>query len=76
MNQVALQQKQTQTNSGGMTEMYLESGTYVKSFYSVMYQPSSVKVGVLRDRDRSRLHHRVSWKHTVPKIVSESWKKI
>ena len=41
---VQLGQKQTQKNSGGMTELYLDSGTYVKSFYSVMYAPSCVKI--------------------------------
>lgn len=41
---VQLGQKQTQKNSGGMTELYLDSGTYVKSFYSVMYSPSCVKI--------------------------------
>lgn len=70
-NQLTLEQTQTQSNAGGMTEMYVESGTYVKSFYSVMYQPSSVKVGLLQDRS-SRLHHKVAWKYTVPKILRES----
>lgn len=73
-NQISLEQTQTQSNAGGMTEMYLESGTYVKSFYSVMYHPSSVTIGLLRDRSQ-RLHHKISWKHTVPKILSESFKK-
>lgn len=72
---VALQQKQTQTNAGGMTEMYLASGTYVKTFYSVMYQPSSVKVSILNGTAVSRIHHRVSWKNTVPVILSEDFKK-
>lgn len=40
-NQVSLSQVSTQSSSGGMTELYLDSGTYVKSFYSVMYHPSS-----------------------------------
>jgi len=73
-NQIRLQQLQTQSNSGGMTEMYLDSGTYVKSFYSVMYQPSSVKVKIMHSKN-SRLHHSVSWKHTVPLILRESIKK-
>ena len=30
-------QKQTQSNAGGMTDLYLDSGTYVKTFYSIMY---------------------------------------
>lgn len=44
---VQLGQKQTQKNSGGMTELYLDSGTYVKSFYSVMYAPSCVKISLM-----------------------------
>jgi hypothetical protein len=72
---VSLQQKQTQSNKGGMTELYLDSGTYVKSIYSVIYQPSSVCVGVLKDRKSSRLHHRVSWRHTVPQLLDEKYKR-
>jgi hypothetical protein len=73
-NQLTLEQTQTQSNPGGMSEMYLESGTYLKSFYTVMYQPSSVKVGLLQDRT-SRLHHKVDWKYTVPKILREELRK-
>jgi len=71
---VALQQKQTQTNPGGLTDIYLDSGTYVKSFYSVMYQPSSIKISVLGS-NHSRIHHKVHWRYTVPCIVSESARK-
>jgi len=45
-------QMESQRQSGGMTEMYLDSGTYVKSFYSVMYAPSCVKVSMLTDWQR------------------------
>lgn len=72
---VSLQQKQTQSNSGGMTDLYLDSGTYIKSIYTVIYQPSSVKVAVLQDRKATRLHHRVNWNCTVPKIIEENYKK-
>ena len=44
---MALNQKQTQKNKGGMTDIYMSQGTYVKSFYTVMMMPSSVKVGVM-----------------------------
>ncbi len=74
INQIALEQVQTQSNAGGMTDLYLESGTYVKSFYSVLFQPASVKVAILKDRDNARLHHRVSWRHQTPKILRESVK--
>jgi hypothetical protein len=75
VNQLTLEQMQTQSNSGGMTELYLDSGTYVKSFYSVMYMPSAVKVRVMQSKN-SRLHHSVSWINTVPKILSDSHKKL
>lgn len=74
-NQVNLNQLQTQSNAGGMTELYLDSGTYVKSFYSVIYQPSSVKIGMIHGQRGSRIHHQVSWKHTVPEILRETLKK-
>lgn len=74
-NQVNLNQLQTQSNPGGMTELYLDSGTYVKSFYSVMYQPSSVRIGVLRGRAASRLHHQVAWNRTAPMILREAVRK-
>ena len=71
-NQVSLVQLQTQVNAGGMSEAYLDSGTYVKSFYSVMYMPSAAKVDVLRGGASSRIHHRIAWGNTVPKILSEN----
>lgn len=72
-NQVSLKQKATQKTAGGMTEIYLDNGTYVKSFYSVMYCPSSVKVSVMTSKNR-RIHHKINWKNTVPMIISEKHK--
>ena len=72
--QIALNQLQTQNNSGGMTELYLDSGTYIKSFYSVMYQPSSVTISLFI-HNLQRLHHRINWPNTVPKIIAEEFKK-
>lgn len=64
-------QKQTQSNPGGLTDIYLELGTYVKSFYSVMAAPSCIKVAPMGDT-ALRLHHAVTWKHAVPKIIRET----
>lgn len=72
--QLSLEQMATQSNPGGMAETYLESGTYVKGFYSVMYSPSSVKVAVIQSKN-PRLHHRVYWRNAVPKILRESVRK-
>jgi hypothetical protein len=75
--QAMLRQKQTQSSSGGMTEMYLDSGTYVKSFYSVMFAPSCVKVGAMGDPrgGNYRLHHVIDWETTAPRIVRQDVKK-
>lgn len=76
--QAKLVQKQTQSNAGGMTDLYLDSGTYVKSFYSVMYSPSCVKVGVMGDHSSKvyRLHHVIDWTRTAPLILREEHRKI
>lgn len=74
LNQLSLTQKQTQTNQGGMTDLYLDSGTFVKSFYSVMYAPACVKI-VDMGHLNTRLHHQVTWNKTAPKILNERFKK-
>lgn len=70
-------QSVTQTQCGGMTELYLDGGTYVKTFYSVMYAPSCVRVGQLGDprSPHYRIHHSINWRHCVPKIIGEIHKK-
>jgi len=67
-------QKQTQSNAGGMTDLYKDSGTYVKSFYSVMYCPSGVIITEMGEKHR-RLHHRINWNACAPKIIRETHRK-
>jgi hypothetical protein len=69
-----LTQAQTQANSGGLTEMYLELGTYVKSFYTVMMAPYCTKIKEMGVTNK-RLHHAINWNNAVPKILSEDYKK-
>ena len=69
-----LTQKTTQKNKGGMSDVYNASGTYLKSFYSVMIMPSAVTVQEMGDKHR-RIHHNVEWDYCVPKILNEKWKK-
>lgn len=73
-NQVSLNQKQTQSNNGGMTDLYLDSGTFVKSFYSIMYAPSCVKIKDM-GHTNTRLHHQVTWNAAAPKIINQRYKK-
>lgn len=70
----SLDQASTQTSAGGMTDAYLDGGTYVKSFYTVMMAPSCVKIGTMGRTDR-RYHHHVSWDHAVPKILGPHHRK-
>ena len=69
-----LNQMQTQSNAGGMTDLYLDGGTYLKSFYTVLYMPSAVTVQPM-GTSHKRLHHKVNWKHCVPLILDERCKK-
>jgi len=68
-------QIQTQANTGGLTDIYLERGTYIKSFYSIMYNPSCVKIYLMGEAHK-RLHHKVKWNNAVPKILNEKYKTV
>jgi hypothetical protein len=70
----SLKQTATQQAEGGLTDIYLSFGTYTKSFYSVMYAPSCIKVKLLNTKHK-RLHHSVSWGNAVPKIIKASVRK-
>ncbi len=71
---IRLEQKETQLNKGGLTEIYKDLGTYVKSFYSVMYAPSCVVIKEMGVINR-RLHHSINWKNCLPMILNEKVKK-
>ena len=76
--QAQLNQMQTQANSGGLTEIYVDAGTYYKSFLTVMWEPSCVKVAAMGDPSKCghfRLHHMPTWRHAVPCIVPERYRK-
>ena len=75
--QAQLVQMATQANAGGMSDLYLDTGTYTKSFYTVMYAPSCAKIGALGDfrSPHFRIHHKLNWHHIAPKILNEEWKK-
>jgi hypothetical protein len=71
---IALTQTTTQTNKGGMTGTYLDNGTYVKSFYSILYAPSCVKISSMGAKNQ-RIHHKIQWNNCTPKIINERYKK-
>jgi len=71
---IQLDQKDTQSNNGGMTDEYALTGTYVKSFHSVMMQPSSIKASMMNSNNK-RIHHAIKWINTTPMILSNQYKK-
>lgn len=76
--QVQLDQALTQATSGGMSDAYLASGTYVKSFYTTMICPSFASVTTPTSnaaRRIRRIHHKISWNNAVPKIIDEQFRK-
>ena len=70
--EISVEQLQTQSNLGGLTDIYLNLGTYIKSFYSVIM---TVKINLMGNKNK-RLHHKVKWNYCVPKIINEKFKKI
>ena len=70
---IILNQKQTQSNDGGMTDIYVDSGTYIKSFYAIIFNPSCVVIHMM-GRCNKRLHHQISWANAVPVILDEKYK--
>jgi len=71
---IRLEQLDTQSNTGGLTEFYLDGGTYVKSFYTVLFSPSCTKITLMGNKNK-RLHHMIKWNNAVPKILKEKYKK-
>ena len=70
----SLVQLQTQQNEGGLTDIYLDNGTYVKSFYTVICAPSCAKIAMMGEK-HYRIHHKILWNNCTPKILNERYKK-
>ena len=73
LHNIKLQQTGTQKTDGGMKDIYLDGGTYIKSFYSIMINPSAVKISLMGDL-HLRLHHRIDYNGICPKIIREEYK--
>lgn len=69
-----IKQRDTQKAKGGMTDIYMQHGTYLKSFYSVICSPQCVKIADMNTNNR-RIHHRINWKYCTPMILNAEHKK-
>ena len=74
INDVSVKQAETQTSSGGLTDMYLDLGTYIKSFYSIIVSPNCCKISTLGNNDL-RIHHKILWNKSCPKLIRERYRK-
>ena len=72
--QIQLDQVDSQINNAGMTDVYRSGGTYLKSFYTVLFNPSCAKVKMMGIHN-PRLHHSIDWNSAVPCIIEEKYKK-
>lgn len=71
---VMINQGTTQENAGGMTDVYLDSGTYVKSFFTIICAPSCTRISTMGNKFM-RIHHKILWNKCTPMILSEKYKK-
>ena len=71
----SLNQEQTQASAGGLTDAYLEGGTYLKSIYATLFEPSSAKIGYIGHGDNKRMHHKINANFTYPLILDEKYAK-
>jgi hypothetical protein len=70
-----LDQKDTQSQNSGITDMYKRFGTYTKAFTTTMMHPSGTKVSMMNSNN-PRIHHQIKWINTTPMIINEKYKKI
>lgn len=71
---ISIHQLQTQKTKGGMSDTYLDGGTYLKSFYTTMYAPSCAVISSMGHLHR-RIHHRIRWDNAVVQILDYKYKK-
>jgi hypothetical protein len=71
---IQLDQKTTQKTKGGMSEVYIDGGTYIKAFYTLLNRPDCTKINLMGRTDK-RLHHVIDWGSAAPMIIDERYKK-
>lgn len=71
----AINQKDSQTQKRGMSDVYKLQGTYIKSFTTILMQPSNVNIFMM-NASHKRIHHSIKWNNTTPMIIRESHKKL
>lgn len=63
--------KDSQSEKGGLTEMYRSLGTVRKTAYLILMAPNASKLTIRHQR----YHHIVDWKKLTVKVINEKWRK-
>lgn len=61
----------TQSEKGGLTDIYQDEGTVRKTAYAILIEPKAVKLV----KKYGRYHHKVNWDLVTPKILHEKYAK-
>lgn len=78
---------QNKSSGTGLTSLYAKFGTYIKSFFSLIVNPSALKIMVMGGGGKlnenankriynPRIHHFIEWENICPKILDEKWRKV
>lgn len=71
MHFMAMNMPPTQSEEGGLSQLYRDEGTVRKTAYAVMACPCAVSLV----EKFGRYHHRVAWDRVTPKIVSDEHRR-
>lgn len=71
-NYLGMSTLKTQTEKGGLTDLYQDSGTVRKTAYAVMASPLSVSLVI----KFNRYHHQNNWRKVSPKLIRDIYAKV
>ena len=61
----------TQSEQGGLTDIYESEGTVRKTAYAILMAPHATRLII----KFGRYHHKVNWRYITPKIIHEKYQK-
>ena len=67
---MTIQMKETQSEEGGLTDIYKQEGTVRKTAYAVLIAPNNTELTIRY----GRYHHKINWRTIIPKIIHEKYK--
>jgi hypothetical protein len=69
---LGLEMLPTQSEKGGLTDIYQEIGTVRKTSYAILIAPNAVRLVI----KFGRYHHHVYWDRVSPKLINEKYAKV